>query len=280
MDEHGRYPCMRGCGRTCATAPAAIAHTKLCKCDAGPKVFFFALNRRGDLHAIDATPARLREVCSMARRCLSSHRYNGPNLPAWPRPDATEQTASMKAAEADAVLRLQQGEVATMEGVYALLTRLSRSDQESFPASVSVQPKASPFAAFDQNHDAYLVSRRLRADDSRTCRRGPEVNTVSVTFQSLLNGECWWDPQNPSSGVSARPMVQKSRSGESAGQVHGYRGRQYTLVQRRLPDGPAARHKNAKCSLVQIWKEASDVPVAAAAVRSSKRSTGGRRLPG
>ena len=31
MDAHGRYPCLRKCGRTFGHAPAAIAHTKTCK---------------------------------------------------------------------------------------------------------------------------------------------------------------------------------------------------------------------------------------------------------
>ena len=140
------------------------------------------------------------------------------------------------AAEADAVRRLQRGEVATLEGVYAVLRRLSRSDQEPFPPSVSVRPRASPFAAFASDHDAFFVSR----ERAPPVTGPPQTNTVSVAFQSPLNGECWWDPLSPANGVCARPMARRYRSGESAGQVHGYRGRQYTLVQRRLPDGPAA----------------------------------------
>ena len=183
-----------------------------------------------------------------------------------PRPPPLEQTASEQAAEADAVRRLQRGEVATLEGVYAVLRRLSRSEQEPFPASVSVRPRASPFAAFASDHDAFFVSR----ERAPPVTGPPQTNTVSVAFQSPLNGECWWDPLSPANGVCARPMARRYRSGESAGQVHGYRGRQYTLVQRRLPDGPAAADRNAQCSLVQIWKEAH-APQQAVATRKSRK---------
>ena len=186
--------------------------------------------------------------------------------PSNPPPPPLEQTASEQAAEADAVRRLQQGEVATLEGVYAVLRRLSRSDQERFPASVSVRPRASPFAAFASDHDAFFVSR----ERAPPVVGPPNTNTVSVAFQSPLNGECWWDPLSPANGVCARPMARRYRSGESAGQVHGYRGRQYTLVQRRLPDGPAAADRNAQCSLVQIWKEAH-APQQAVATRKSRK---------
>ena len=186
--------------------------------------------------------------------------------PSNPPPPPLEQTASEQAAEADAVRRLQAGEVATLEGVYAVLRRLSRSDQEPFPPSVSVRPRASPFAAFASDHDAFFVSR----ERAPPVTGPPQTNTVSVAFQSPLNGECWWDPQNPANGVCARPMARRYRSGESAGQVHGYRGRQYTLVQRRLPDGPAAADRNAQCSLVQIWKEAH-APQQAVATRKSRK---------
>ena len=186
--------------------------------------------------------------------------------PSNPPPPPLEQTAEAAAAEADAVRRLQQGEVATLEGVYAVLRRLSRSDQEPFPPSVSVRPRASPFAAFAQDHDAFFVSR----ERAPPVTGPPQTNTVSVAFQSPLNGECWWDPLSPANGVCARPMARRYRSGESAGQVHGYRGRQYTLVQRRLPDGPAAADRNARCSLVQIWKEAH-APQQAVATRKSRK---------
>ena len=183
-----------------------------------------------------------------------------------PRPPPIEQTTEAAAAEADAVRRLQRGEVATLEGVYAVLRRLSRSDQEPFPPSVSVRPRASPFAAFASDHDAFFVSR----ERAPPVTGPPQTNTVSVAFQSPLNGECWWDPLSPANGVCARPMARRYRSGESAGQVHGYRGRQYTLVQRRLPDGPAAADRNAQCSLVQIWKEAH-APQQAVATRKSRK---------
>jgi len=183
-----------------------------------------------------------------------------------PRPPPIEQTAEAAAAEADAVGRLQRGEVATLEGVYAVLRRLSRSDQEPFPPSVSVRPRASPFAAFASDHDAFFVSR----ERAPPITGPPQTNTVSVAFQSPLNGECWWDPLSPANGVCARPMARRYRSGENAGQVHGYRGRQYTLVQRRLPDGPAAADRNAQCSLVQIWKEAH-APQQAVATRKSRK---------
>ena len=107
-----------------------------------------------------------------------------------PPPPPIEQTAEAAAAEADAVRRLQQGEVATLEGVYAVLRRLSRSDQEPFPPSVSVRPRASPFAAFASDHDAFFVSR----ERAPPVTGPPQTNTVSVAFQSPLNGECWWDP--------------------------------------------------------------------------------------
>ena len=90
-----------------------------------------------------------------------------------PPPPLEEQTAEAAAAEADAVRRLQQGEVATLEGVYAVLRRLSRSDQEPFPSSVSVRPRASPFAAFASDHDAFFVSRE---------RAPPVVGCVEIKF--------------------------------------------------------------------------------------------------
>ena len=117
-----------------------------------------------------------------------------------PPPPPIEQTASEQAAEADAVRRLQQGEVATLEGVYAVLRRLSRSDQEPFPPSVSVRPRASPFAAFASDHDAFFVSR----ERAPPVTGPPQTNTVSVAFQSPLNGECWWDPLSPANGVCAQ----------------------------------------------------------------------------
>ncbi len=101
-----------------------------------------------------------------------------------PRPPPLEQTTEAAAAEADAVRRLQQGEVATLEGVYAVLRRLSRSDQEPFPPSVSVRPRASPFAAFASDHDAFFVSR----ERAPPVTGPPQTNTVSVAFQSPLNG--------------------------------------------------------------------------------------------
>ena len=95
-----------------------------------------------------------------------------------PPPPPIEQTAAAAAAEADAVRRLQAGEVATLEGVYAVLRRLSRSDQEPFPPSVSVRPRASPFAAFASDHDAFFVSRE---------RAPPVVGCVEIEFTARLS---------------------------------------------------------------------------------------------
>ena len=163
------------------------------------------------------------------------------------------QPAAAAAAEADAVRRMASGDVVTLEGCYELLKRLSRPGEPPFPPVCSVRARASPFAAFGQDHDAFFVAR----ERAPPIIGPPPAETVSVAFQSPLNGEVRWDPNDLSHGVCARPMARRYRSGELAGRMHGYRGRQYTLVVRCLPDGPAAADRAAQCSLVQIWKEAN-----------------------
>ena len=184
-----------------------------------------------------------------------------------PPPPPIEQTAEAAAA---ALFRCGQappaGRGRDARGRLCVLRRLSRSDQEPFPPSVSVRPRAeSPFAAFASDHDAVFLCRgsarrpswavwksNLRhvcAESSRRpprhrrapldgvvmsfltarasaatssprndlvknyrARAGsfprrsgpPQTNTVSVAFQSPLNGECWWDPLSPANGVCAR----------------------------------------------------------------------------
>ena len=140
--------------------------------------------------------------------------------PSNPPPPPIEQTAEAAAAEADAVRRLQQGEVATLEGVYAVLRRLSRSDQEPFPPSVSVRPKASPFAAFASIMTLFLCQRAVAA----CLRDTPQTNTVSVAFQSPLNGECWWDPPH-------------QRTACVRGRWRGDTGRARARASPRLPGG-------------------------------------------
>ena len=99
---------------------------------------------------------------------------------------------------------------------------------------------------------AYLVSR-----GRRPTAPGPGGGTgaVSVAFQSALNGDKWWSPDDPHDGVAARPMARRARTGEGAGRAHGFRGRQYTLVTRREVGGAMQADKAADVGLVQIWRE-------------------------
>lgn len=95
-----------------------------------------------------------------------------------------------------------------------------------------------------------------------------------MAFQSPVNGEVWWDPEEDGKrGVCARPMARRYRSGASLGQVHGYRGKQYTLVARDRKGKPATRHAPG-VALVQIWKATGGAapPPAPAGTRGRKRS--------
>ena len=78
-------------------------------------------------------------------------------------------------------------------------------------------------------------------------------DAISVAFQSPLNGECWWCPDDSGRGVVGRPMSRRVRTGDGAGQVHGYRGRQYTLVTATAEGLPTA-DRASDASLVQIWR--------------------------
>ena len=78
--------------------------------------------------------------------------------------------------------------------------------------------------------------------------------TISVAFQSPLNGEVWWDAEDNRRGVVSRPMARRFRSGEAAGRVHGYRGRQFTLIRRGAGGLPTA-DKTVDVALVQVWRD-------------------------
>ena len=75
--------------------------------------------------------------------------------------------------------------------------------------------------------------------------------TISVAFQSPLNGEVWWDAEDNRRGVVSRPMARRFRSGEAAGRVHGYRGRQFTLIRRGAGGLPTA-DKTVDVALVRL----------------------------
>ena len=83
------------------------------------------------------------------------------------------------------------------------------------PDALSVRVSASPFTPFDGTHCSYLVSRsvfsalqkeRDPAEDEDANAKGA-APSVSVAFQSALNGEQWWSPEDPSVGIVARPMA-------------------------------------------------------------------------
>jgi hypothetical protein len=171
--------------------------------------------------------------CINVRRgipCIS-HRVDASHSPTFVT--ATE-------AEADVVRRMGTGEVVPPGGYCELLKRLSGLVELSFPPECSVRAMASPFAEFEQDHDAFFVDAFFRS-------RPPPAETVSVRFRSAGNCEVWWDPNDLSHGVCARPMHRRYNLGDLRGQKHGYRGKQYTLVVRQLPDGRAAVDSTAKC---------------------------------
>ena len=113
-----------------------------------------------------------------------------------------------------------------------------------------MQSSASPFGRFAGEHHAYFVCRG-RSDLLNTSQQNA---TISVAFQSPLNGEVWWDAEDNRRGVVSRPMARRFRSGEAAGRVHGYRGRQFTLIRRGAGGLPTA-DKTVDVALVQVWRD-------------------------
>lgn len=137
-----------------------------------------------------------------------------------------------------------------MAEIFALLAALAGPGP--VPGGLPVRLSASPFANFEEAHAAYVASR------SRYNRGGggdvAAASVVSVAFQSPVNGELWWAPGDALRGVAARPMARRVRTGEDAGRLHGYRGRQYTLVTRSGVGEVPTADRAADASLVQIWR--------------------------
>ena len=174
-----------------------------------------------------------------------------------PLPSA-EESAIVGATAA----RIGAGEIVAMPLVHRLLRSVAAGVAQR-PDALSVRASASPFTPFDGTHCSYLVSRsvfsalqkeREPAEDEDANAVKGAAPSVSVAFQSALNGEQWWSPEDPSVGIVARPMARRARTGSGAGQLHGYRGRQYTLVTRTDYGLPAA-DKSVDVGLVQIWRD-------------------------
>ena len=156
----------------------------------------------------------------------------------------------------ECVAALARGEVVGLGGVHHLLRNLAnRGGGARFPEGLPVQSSASPFGRFSGDHYCYFVCRG-RSD---LAHASALHTTVSVAFQSPLNGEVWWDPHETRRGVVSRPMARRFRSGEAAGRVHGYRGRQFTLIARGGGGLPTA-DKTVDVALVQVWRDHEHVP--------------------
>ena len=184
----------------------------------------------------------------------------------------------------DVARRLNAGEIVEMPLVHQLLRNVV-AGVVPYPEALQLKASASPFAPFDVPHCCYLVSRarasaRAKKDKKDEPKAAAAAPTVSVAFQSALNGEVWWSARSPLDGVVARPMARRVRTGSAAGRAHGYRGRLYTLVV-RVPSGPPTADKHADLGLVQIWKdaEAAGPPGGAAALRPGARGGAVAPLP-
>ena len=170
-----------------------------------------------------------------------------------PPPDVPEREVGRGATPADleTVAALAAGDVVSLGAVHSLLRGLAnRGPHARFPDGLPVQSSASPFGRFGGEHHAYFVCRG-RSDLLNTSQQNA---TISVAFQSPLNGEVWWDAEDNRRGVVSRPMARRYRSGEAAGRVHGYRGRQFTLIRRGAGGLPTA-DKTVDVALVQVWRD-------------------------
>ena len=129
------------------------------------------------------------------------------------------------------------GRQVSLPRVYELMTLVASAEgPPELLERLCVRPTASPFPAMAPGVDDayYFVVGGKRSAAERAAAKGggggggggDDVVMVSVSFQSVLNSEVWW--ATPARGVASRPMSRTSRGGR--GDVHGYKGRLYTMV--------------------------------------------------
>jgi len=182
---------------------------------------------------------------------------------------------------------LSRSEPLEMERAFELLQSF-RSNDGRVLGRLPVRATASPLVP--SACTSYVVCKRLCDVSSSVAVEG--VESIPVSFQSILNSDVWWSPhpRHANEGVASRPMSRSTRGGprgkspdiassssseDAEPKSHGYRGRMYTLVARppgAQPSRPPKRSRGhqsaskptARCvavgdvSIVHAWRASEE----------------------